>query len=342
MSSSEASHLPVLLTEVLEAMQPQDGEVYVDATFGAGGYSRALLNAAKCTVYAIDRDPSVHPFAEKLQQEFEGRFCFLLGCFSEMIALLAAQGIHQVQGIVMDIGVSSMQIDQPERGFSFMREGPLDMRQSLSGISAADVVNTLPETELADIFYRYGEEKKSRYIARAIVTRRAEKPFETTTDLAAVIAEAVYGKHDIHPATRSFQALRIYINRELEELEASLEATKALLAPGGRLVVVSFHSLEDRIVKQFLRRESGNDNAVSRHLPVPIALRALGGLPPQTPAASRRPLGGESFSAQNTDSCHYTLSKKSAITGSEAEIKRNPRARSAKLRWAIRTSHKAA
>jgi 16S rRNA (cytosine1402-N4)-methyltransferase len=301
------SHLPVMLNEVLQAMQPRDGEVYVDATFGAGGYSRALLEAAECRVYAIDRDPSVREFAEKLSQEFAGRFCFLLGCFSDMVALLAAQGVEAVQGIVMDIGVSSMQIDQPERGFSFRQSGPLDMRQSQSGLTAAEVVNSFGEKELADILYTYGEEKKSRQIARAIVARRTTKPFETTTDLADLIAGVLRGKQEIHPATRSFQALRIFVNRELEELEKALEASQALLAPGGRLVVVSFHSLEDRIVKQFLRERSGNDSTGSRHLP-----------------------------QLSQTAVYFTLPKKGAIAASDAEQIRNPRARSAKLRLALR------
>ncbi len=300
-------HEPVMLKEVLAAMQPKDGEIYVDATFGAGGYSRALLEAAECKVFAIDRDPGVKVLAEKLQQEFAGRFCFLLGCFSDMVSLLAAQGVEKVQGVVMDIGVSSMQLDQAERGFSFRLQGPLDMRQSQSGMTAADVVNTVAESELADIFYTYGEERQSRRIARAIVARRAERPFETTTDLADLIAATLRGKQEIHPATRSFQALRIFVNRELEELEAALAAAEHLLLPGGRLVVVSFHSLEDRIVKQFLRRRSGNDAGGSRHLP-------------QLQQAA----------------IYFTLPVKNAIEATKEELERNPRSRSAKLRWAVR------
>lgn len=304
-------HQPVMLTEVLAAMQPKDGEIYVDATFGAGGYTRALLEAAQCRVFAIDRDPSVCGLAETLQQEFAGRFCFLMGCFSDMVTLLAAQGVEKVQGVVMDIGVSSMQIDQAERGFSFRQTGPLDMRQSQSGMSAADVVNTLGEAELATILYEFGEEKKSRSIARAIVAQRAIKPFETTTELAELIAKVVrVGKQEIHPATRSFQALRIYVNRELEELESALSAAEKLLVPGGRLVVVSFHSLEDRIVKQYLRQRSGAEAGGSRHLPeMPQKVQPL-------------------FSAHGNK----------AIAPTEAEMRGNPRARSAKLRFALRLS----
>ena len=268
---SERPHIPVMLPEVLATLQPKDDEVYVDATFGAGGYSRAILESANCTVIALDRDPSVRDIANQLQAEFDGRFCFLAGCFSDMVSLLAEQGIKQVDGIVMDIGVSSMQIDQAERGFSFQKEGPLDMRQSQAGMTAAEVVNGMGEAELADILYKYGEEKKSRIIARAIVNRRAQKPFEATTELAELIAEVMPRKKgkkdDIHPATRSFQALRIFVNRELEELEKALHASILALKPEGRLVVVSFHSLEDRIVKQFLREQSGDVPSGSRHLP---------------------------------------------------------------------------
>lgn len=301
-------HKPVMLEEVLTAMQPKDGEIYVDATFGAGGYTAALLESAECKVFAIDRDPDVRQFATTLQEKYAGRFCLLMGCFSDMIALLAAQGVSQVNGVVMDIGVSSMQIDQPERGFSFRFSGPLDMRQSQQGMTAADVVNTLSETEIADILYRYGEEKQSRRIARAIVAKRVEKPFTTTTELAELIASVLRGKHEIHPATRSFQALRIYVNRELEELEQALAAAEEMLAPNGRLVVVSFHSLEDRIVKQFLKERTGYGESVSRHMPVVVG------------EASRS----------------FTQPVKKAVLPQEKEISGNSRSRSAKLRWAVR------
>lgn len=301
-------HKPVMLAEVLTAMQPKNGEVYVDATFGAGGYTAALLESAECKVYAIDRDPDVRQFAQKLQEKYAGRFCLLMGCFSDMVALLAAEGVAKVDGVVMDIGVSSMQIDQADRGFSFRQAGPLDMRQSQQGMTAAEVVNTLPEEEIADILYRYGEEKQSRRIAKSIVARRVQKPFETTTDLAELIASVLRGKHEIHPATRSFQALRIFVNRELEELEMALEASEKLLAPSGRLVVVSFHSLEDRIVKNFLKERTGYAESVSRHMPV------------VTGEVSRS----------------FIQPMKKAVLPQEEETRANPRARSAKLRCAVR------
>lgn len=310
---SDAPHIPVMLPEVLATLQPKDDETYVDATFGAGGYTRALLEAAECRVIALDRDPSVRVIADELCEQYEARFCFLAGCFSQMISLLASQGIERVDGIVMDIGVSSMQIDQAERGFSFSKDGPLDMRQSQEGMTAAEVVNTMAESELADILYRYGEEKKSRFIAKAIVRKRAEKPFETTTELASLIEEVMprrKGKRDeIHPATRSFQALRIYVNRELDELEEALEASESLLAQNGRLVVVSFHSLEDRIVKQFLKEKSGNVPSVSRHIPdISVANR----------------------------SWPFSLPERKPRLASDEEVSMNARSRSAKLRWAVR------
>lgn len=305
-----APHLPVMLPEVLDALAANDDAVYVDATFGAGGYSRAILQAARCKLYAIDRDPSVQQFAESLKNDYPDRFCLITGCFSDMVALLAEEGIHSVDGIVMDLGVSSMQLDQAERGFSFQKDGPLDMRQSQQGMTAADAVNSLDEKELADILYRYGEERQSRRIARAIVAKREEEPFTTTQQLAELIREVIPRDHkaNIDPATRSFQALRLYVNRELEELESALEAAKSLLKDQGRLVVVSFHSLEDRIAKQFLRNESQTGQGGSRHLPELVS---------QHKAA-------------------FALPQRKAIAASEVEAKQNPRARSAKLRWAVR------
>lgn len=310
MDKAAAPHLPVMLPEVLQALQPANDEVYVDATFGAGGYTRAILEAAECKVYAIDRDPNVRQFAETLSRDFPERFVFLAGCFSEMTELLAASGVEKVDGIVMDLGVSSMQIDEAERGFSFQRDGALDMRQSQQGQSAADIVNTMEADDLADILYKYGEERKSRRIARAIVNARSEAPIETTLQLAEIIAKAApQGKQKIHPATRSFQALRIYVNRELEELENALEASKHLLAAGGRLVVVSFHSLEDRIAKTFFTTCSRENLGGSRHLPVA--------------EVSGPPL--------------FSLPSRKAVLASEQESAQNPRARSAKLRVGIRT-----
>lgn len=307
-----APHLPVMLSEVISALKPANDEIYVDATFGAGGYSRAILEAAECKVYAIDRDPNVREFAETLYQDFPDRFVFLAGSFSEMTRLLAESGVEKVDGIVMDLGVSSMQLDQAERGFSFMRDGKLDMRQNPQGQSAADIVNSLEADEIADILYHYGEERKSRRIARAIVAARAEAPIETTLQLAEIIAKAApKGKQKIHPATRSFQALRIYVNRELEELESALEASKHLLTSGGRLVVVSFHSLEDRIAKTFFTTCSRESLGGSRHLPqVDVADPPL-----------------------------FTLPSRKAIAASEQEAQQNSRARSAKLRVGIRTEY---
>lgn len=310
MDKAPAPHLPVMLPEVLEALQPANDEIYVDATFGAGGYTRAILEAAECKVYAIDRDPNVKQFAETLQRDFPDRFVFLAGCFSEMAELLARSGVDKVDGIVMDLGVSSMQIDEADRGFSFMRDGALDMRQSQQGESAADIVNHMEADDLADILYKYGEERQSRRIARAIVAARAETPIETTLQLAEIIAKAApQGKQKIHPATRSFQALRIYVNRELEELENALEASKHLLKAGGRLVVVSFHSLEDRIAKTFFTTCSRENLGGSRHLP----------------------------QAEEVASPLFSLPRRKALAANEQESAINPRARSAKLRVGIRT-----
>ena len=267
-------HFPVLVNEVLEALNPQPGERMVDGTFGAGGYTRALLSKTDCAVWAIDRDPNVVPTAEAIEQEFPGRFRLLKGCFSRMKELLAEEGIDQVDGVALDIGVSSMQLDEAERGFSFMQDGPLDMRMGGDVPSAADVVNEMDEEDLANIIYRYGEEHKSRRIARAIVEVRREEPITRTRQLAEIVSRAVghrkmvRGKKQIHPATRTFQALRIYVNDELGELERGLEAAEQILSPGGRLCVVTFHSLEDRIVKNFFRERSGESARGSRHLPV--------------------------------------------------------------------------
>lgn len=305
-------HVPVMLAEVLATLAPAADEIYVDGTFGAGGYSRALLQAANCRVVAIDRDPDAARTAERLAQEFPGRFVFLAGCFSDMVTLLAAQGIHQVHGVVLDIGVSSMQLDEAARGFSFLRDGPLDMRMAQDGMSAADIVNHTAEGDLADMLYRYGEERQSRQIARAIVQARTEAPITTTLQLAEIIRRAARGaKPGIHPATKSFQALRIVVNDELGELERALDAATELLAPGGRLVVVSFHSLEDRIVKQFMATHSGKEEGASRHMPGVSASSA--------PAM-------------------FDLPRPHKYAPSDAECAINPRARSARLRVAIRTA----
>ncbi|MBY0408322.1 MAG: 16S rRNA (cytosine(1402)-N(4))-methyltransferase RsmH [Rickettsiales bacterium] len=305
-------HAPVMLKEMLAWLAPKDKGVYVDGTFGAGGYSRAILDAADCRVFAIDRDPSTKEFADKLEAEFPGRFVWLLGNFSDMCSLLALHGVEEVDGIVLDLGVSSMQLDQGARGFSFKKDGPLDMRMGNEGANAADVVNTASEAELADILHYYGEEKAARRIAAAIVKARAEAPITTTKQLATIIHTALGGQHGkTDPATRSFQALRIHVNREFESLESGLEAAEDLLAPGGRLVVVSFHSLEDRIVKRFTHSRCGKIGESSRHAPEMVMVNQ--------PAKGR-------------EAPRFFLPKPEKRTASEAELDANPRARSATLR----------
>jgi len=307
-----------MLPEVLQAMQPANGGIYVDGTFGAGGYSRALLESASCTVYAIDRDPNVAVTAEKLAKAFPGRFFWLMGNFSDMVDLLDKHGIKYVNGIVLDIGVSSMQIDNPDRGFSFRSNGPLDMRMSQSGESAYDIVNKASEEELADILYHYGEERKARQIARAIVNTRIEAPIESTQELAGIVRRIVRSGDGIDPSTRTFQALRIVVNDELEELTRALSAAEHLLTDGGRLVVVTFHSLEDRIVKQFLQSRSGETRGGSRHLPQI----------------------GATHKATAVHLPAFFLKKRKPVLPGSSEIRSNPRARSAKLRVAIRTRGK--
>ena len=305
---SGAPHVPVLLDEVLAALAPAPGTVIVDATFGAGGYTRALL-AAGATVHAFDRDPDAIAAGQAWPEAGEEppRLVLHPRRFSEMVAALAEAGISRVDGIAMDIGVSSMQLDQPARGFAFAADGPLDMRMAQDGPSAADFVNTAAEGDIADVLFRYGEERQSRRVARAIV---AARPLATTGELAQVVRKALGHRPGApkDPATRSFQAIRIHVNAELEELDAGLVAAEALLGTGGRLAVVSFHSLEDRIVKQFLREASGAVAGGSRHMP----------------------------QARAADAPVFAHVSK-AIRPSEAEIARNPRARSATLRAAIRT-----
>lgn len=302
-----APHIPVLLDEVIAALAPQPGDVIVDATFGAGGYSRALLDAG-ATVHAFDRDPDAIAQAKSWPETAENppRLVLHPRRFSEMVNALRDSGLARVDGIVMDIGVSSMQLDQAERGFAFSAEGPLDMRMSQAGPSAADFLNEAEADEIADVLYTYGEERQSRRVARAIV---AARPLATTGDLARVVRKAL-GYHagaPKDPATRSFQAVRIHVNGELAELEQGLDAAETLLDDGGRLAVVSFHSLEDRIVKRFLR-DASSVSAGSRHLP----------------------------QASSTPATFVRVSK--GIRPSEAELARNPRARSATLRHAVRTA----
>ncbi len=302
-----AAHIPVLLDEVIAAIRPAPGLTVVDATFGAGGYSRALLDAG-ARVYAFDRDPDAVRDAAAMEAEYDGLLSLHPHRFSAMREEMERLGVPQVDAVVMDIGVSSMQLDQGARGFAFSQDGPLDMRMSQAGESAADFLNTADEGAIADVLYQYGEERQSRRVARAIV---AARPLETTGDLARVVRRALgyrpHAKKD--PATRSFQAVRIHVNDELGELRAGLVAAEALLREGGVLAVVSFHSLEDRIVKRFLREASGAGRTVSRHLPGEIA-----GPPPTFAKLSK------------------------AIRPTGAEIDRNPRSRSSVLRYAVRTA----
>jgi len=299
-------HISVLLEEVVTALAPRDGAIFVDGTFGAGGYSTALLESAKCRVFGIDRDPSAVVTGRELAKRYDGRFDILGGRFGDMESLLAEKGVTSVDGVTLDLGVSSMQIDQPERGFSFQKDGPLDMRMESSGPSAADLVNSLPEGELADILWRYGEERHSRRLARAIVNDRKETPFNTTRQLAELVRRVVPASKDgIDPATRTFQGLRIAVNDELGEVERGLAAAERLLAPGGRLAVVSFHSLEDRLVKDFLKGGSGLAARPSRHLPA---------------------VAGEA--------ARFRLISRKPIVAGAAELAANPRSRSAKLRVA--------
>ncbi len=323
-------HTPVMLGEVIEALSPRDGAIYIDGTFGAGGYAEAILAAADCRVWGIDRDPEAVARGQALAARHPERLKLIHGRFGAMDTLLGARQVFAVDGIALDLGVSSMQLDQAERGFSFRAEGPLDMRMGGSaddgedaGPSAAEVVNELSEAELADIIHHYGEERRARQVARAIVAARRERPIEDTARLAEIVRAAVRAaskgrakprgknaKRGIDPATRTFQALRIHVNDELGELERGLHAAERLLAPGGRLAVVSFHSLEDRAVKVFLRARAGAGPSGSRHRPE---------------AAPRR------------DPTFLPLFRGACRPG-RAECEANPRARSARLRAAERTA----
>ena len=298
-------HIPVLLDEVLDALAINPGEVHVDGTFGAGGYSSAMA-ARGAKVFAFDRDPDAIREGQALADA--SGITLIEGEFASMDVLLAERGVASVSGVTLDIGVSSMQLDRAERGFSFQSDGPLAMTMSQSGMSAADFLNTAAEQDIADVLYRYGEEPRSRRVARAIVDAR---PLERTAQLASVVRRALGHKpHDKKdPATRTFQAIRIHVNGELDQLERGLEAAEALLEEGGRIAVVTFHSLEDRIVKQFLRKRSGGEGSGSRHLPEKQAGEAPTFLKPAK-----------------------------AVRPGDAELARNPRARSATLRSAVRTS----
>jgi 16S rRNA (cytosine1402-N4)-methyltransferase len=311
---------------VLEALAPRRDAIYVDGTFGAGGYAAAMLDAAACRVFGIDRDPDAVARATALAARYDGRLTVIAGRFGEMDRLLAARGIDAVDGVALDLGVSSMQIDTPERGFSFRADGPLDMRMGgIEGASAADVVNDLPEAELADVIFNLGEERRARQVARAIVAARHDQPIRRTGELADIVRRAVAagrsrprsagGGEGIDLATRTFQALRIYVNDELGELERGLQAAERLLAPDGRLVVVAFHSLEDRIVKSFLRERCGARAGGSRHRPAATA------------GAARTPT--------------FEMIHRGVRRPSRVECEANPRARSARLRAARRTGARA-
>jgi len=315
-AASGPQHVPVMLAQVLEALAPAPGRLYVDATFGAGGYSAALLQAASCSVLGVDRDPDACRRADALIRTHAGRLTVVHGRFGDLAALARDLGLGPVHGIAFDLGVSSPQLDLPERGFSFRADGPLDMRMDPSeGEPAADVVNRLPEAELADLLYTLGEERASRRIAAAIVRARAVAPIEGTLRLAEIVHGVMPWPADgIDTATRTFQALRIHVNDELGELARGLDAAERLLAPGGRLVVVAFHSLEDRMVKTFLRTRSGGDPRASRHLP-------------------------EDFGAEADRAAPlFRLITRRAARPNPEEIARNPRARSARMRAAERTA----
>jgi 16S rRNA (cytosine1402-N4)-methyltransferase len=298
-------HKPVMLDEVLKTLIPRDQETYIDATFGGGGYSRAILEQAKCSVVALDRDPEARERARLLKDRYQDRFLFVEGRFGQMLQLAPSMGYD---GVVFDLGVSSPQLDKAERGFSFKTEGPLDMRMERKGLSAADVVNTFEEKEIARILWVYGEERRSRAIARAIIEKRKESLFCTTTQLGDVVRAIVgFERPGFDPATRTFQALRLFVNDELSELERGLEASEKLLKEGGRLVVVSFHSLEDRIAKTFFKERSGSMPHPSRFSPDAPRSRVT-----------------------------FQLKSRKTLRPQEEEIRANPRARSARLRWGIR------
>ena len=311
------THTPVLLDSIIPAINPSKGKVYVDGTLGGGGYARAILEAADCVVWGIDRDPDAIKINTDLAAHYTGRLKLVSGHFGDMQALLSERGVFNADGVTLDLGLSSIQMDNADRGFAFSQDGPLDMRMDKSGQSAAELVNFIDEDELADIIYTYGEERMSRHIANAIVKERKKTPIETTGRLANIIREVVRSraskkksKHNkIDPATRTFQAIRIKVNDELSELDRGLNAAEKILKPGGKLAVVSFHSLEDRIVKLFLRKRSGSDARASRHLPEIVSIKEP----------------------------TWTLISKKAIKPSEPEISKNPRARSARLRVAERT-----
>lgn len=328
-----APHIPVLLSEVLESLMPQDGDLIIDGTFGAGGYTRAILNSADCRVLAFDRDITAVRAAAPLCAEFPNRLTVINKPFGDMEEFARIEETRDgspliqgpfVDGVVLDIGVSSMQLDEAERGFSFQNDGPLDMRMSgaidpatgaavETGPSAADFINTADEEVIANVIFELGDERRSRAIARAIVKKRAEAPFARTRELADLVLGVFHGRKEggHHPATRTFQALRIHVNDELGELNRGLQAAERLLKPGGRLVVVSFHSLEDRIVKQHLSLRSGKEVGVSRYVPQ---------------------------QSIKVSPASYRILNPRPLTPRQGELDLNPRSRSARLRAAERTA----
>jgi len=300
------THIPVMLAEVLETLAPRAGGAYLDGTFGGGGYAEAILKSTDCILWAIDRDPTAIARGAALMARYPDRLHLIEGRFGAMLDLMAQAGVSALDGIVLDIGVSSYQIDDPARGFSFRADGPLDMRMGNSPTSAADLVNALPEKDLADLLFTFGEERQSRRVAKAIVAARAEAPIISTGRLADIIRGVLPpDRSGIDPATRSFQALRIRVNEELDEITNALEQATQLLAPAGRLVVVCFHSLEDRIIKRFMNEASGRTPAPSRHDPSGLMARKA---------------------------AEFRLLTPKALRPTEAETAANPRARSARLR----------
>ena len=312
MAATPLSHTPVMLSPMLEFLAPRNGGIYVDGTLGRGGYTQAILDSCDCAVWAIDRDPEAVAHATGAFADcYAGRLTIVHGRFGDMVGLLEGAGVGQVDGVVFDLGMSSVQIGDPARGFSFQNDGPLDMRAGATGTSAADVVNALPEEELAAVIREFGEERRARRIARAIVEARSRAPITRTGELADLVRRVVPRSRDgIDGATRTFQALRIHVNDELGEIDRGLDAAEILLRPGGRLVVVSFHSLEDRRVKDFLRSRSGDAPRPSRHLP-------------EVPGDGRRPT--------------FRLLRRGARKPDAEEIAANRRARSARQRAAERT-----
>lgn len=303
-------HKSVLLNEVLQYLEPKDGEIYVDATFGAGGYSKKILDKANCKLFAIDRDNDVKKIADEIKIKYGDRFQFLSGNFSQVKDLLAQENIDKIDGIVFDLGVSSMQFDQMERGFSFDSEARLDMRMNQnSNISAYEVINEFDEEELYKIIKEFGEERKAKLIARKIANERKMKPITSCREFANIVRSCFGGKYSkIDPATRTFQAIRIFVNQELEEISIALNSVKEILRKGARLIVVSFHSLEDIIVKNFLKKEAGLDQTFSRYQPI----------------------------SDNNKQAIFKIVNKSAIKPTQEEISQNYRARSSKMRVAIK------